>query len=605
MEPTASDPAGRQGSQGGHGPQARHGVLGSQDARGSGPPRGLLPGLDRLRRYERSWLRGDVIGGVTVAAYLVPQVMAYAEVAGMPPVTGLWAIIGSLAVYALLGSSRQLSVGPESTTALMTSAAIGPLALGDTRRYAVLAATLALMVGALCLLAWLLRLGFLAELLSRPVLIGYLAGVAVIMMISQLGKITGVPVDGAATAVGELRSWLSHVDRLNWSTLALSGLVVMLLVAGTRWFPRAPVPLIVMLLAAASVAALDLRNHGLAVVGLVPGGVPLPSAPGMTATDLAALLLPALGVTVVGYTDNVLTGRAFATRNGYTVDPNQELLALGAANAAAGLMHGFPVSSSGSRTVIGDSLGSRSQLYSLVALVAVVLTLFVGRGVLATFPVAALGGLVVWAATRLVDVGEFRRLGHFRRSELLLACATTAGVLAFDILYGVLVAVGLSLIDLLHRVARPHDGILGYVPGLAGMHDVDDYPVTRQVPGLVVYRYDSPLFFANAEDFKRRALAAVDTAGTPTEWLLINAEANIQVDLTALDALDELRTQLEQRGVVTAVARLKTEVAADLRRAGFLDRIGPDLVFATLPTAVDAYARWYRERHGAPPDGLP
>jgi high affinity sulfate transporter 1 len=589
MQPTASDPTGGNGVQRAGDP-AWH---------------GLLPGVGRLLRYERSWLRGDLIAGCTVAAYLVPQVMAYAEVAGLPPVTGLWAIIGSLAVYALLGSSRQLSVGPESTTALMTAAAIGPLASGDAPRYAALAATLALMVGALCVLAWLFRLGFLAELLSRPVLIGYLAGVAVIMMISQLGKVTGIPVDGAGTAVGELSSWLSHLDRLNWSTLTVSGLVVALLVTGTRWFPRAPVPLIVMLLAAASVAALDLQGRGLAVVGLVPGGVPLPSAPGLAAADLAALLLPALGVTVVGYTDNVLTGRAFATRNGYTIDPNQELLALGAANAVAGLMRGFPVSSSGSRTVIGDSLGSRSQLYSLVALVAVVLTLVAGRGVLATFPVAALGGLVVWAAARLVDIGEFRRLGRFRRSELLLACATTAGVLTFDILYGVLVAVGLSLIDLLHRVARPHDGILGYVPGLAGMHDVDDYPVTRQVPGLVVYRYDSPLFFANAEDFKRRALAAVDTAETPTEWLLINAEANIQVDLTALDALDDLRTQLEQRGVVTAVARLKTEVAADLRRAGFLDRIGPDLVFPTLPTAVTAYARWYQERHGTPPTGLP
>jgi len=368
------------------------------------------------------------------------------------------------------------------------------------------------------------------------------------------------------------------------------------LVAGTRWFPRAPVPLVAILLAAGTVAVLHLRGHGVAVVGVVPGGLPLPAVPGLAGPDLAALLLPALAVTMVAYTDNVLTGRAFATRNGYAVDPNQELLALGTANAASAALRGFPVSSSGSRTVIADSLGGRTQLYSLVALAAVALTLVAGRGVLATFPVAALGALVIWAATRLVDVAEFRRLARFRRSELLLAVATVAGVLVFDILYGILIAVGLSLLDLLHRVARPHDGILGYVPGLAGMHDVDDYPGSRQVPGLVVYRYDSALFFANAEDFKRRALAAVAAADPPAEWLLINAEANVQVDLTALDALDELRTELAQRGVVTALARVKSEVAQDLRRAGVLDRIGADRVYATLPTAVEAYRRWRAER---------
>jgi SulP family sulfate permease len=559
---------------------------------------GLLPGVRRLRRYERAWLRGDLIAGVTVAAYLIPQVMAYAEVAGLPPVTGLWAIIGSLTVYALLGSSRQLSVGPESTTALMTATAIGPLAAGDPSRYAALAATLALMVAAVCLLAWVARLGFLAELLSRPVLIGYMTGVAVIMIIGQLGKVSGIHATGTST-MRELVSVISHRGHANLPTVATAVAVLVLLVAGTRWFPRAPVPLIVILLATGVVAVAHLSQRGVALVGHVPAGLPLPALPGLAPADLAVLLLPTLGVTVVGYTDNVLTARSFATRNGYAIDANQELLALGTANAAAAALHGFPVSSSGSRTVIGDSLGSRSQLFSLVALVAVISTLFVGRGVLAGFPTAALGALVIWAATRLVDVGEFRRLARFRASELALAIATTAGVLVFDILYGVLVAVTLSLIDLLHRVARPHDGILGYVPGIAGMHDVDDYPVTRQIPGLVVYRYDSPLFFANAEDFKRRALAAVRDAHPPAEWLVINAEANVQVDLTALDALDELRTELARHGVQTALARVKSEVADDLRRAGLLDRIGSDRIFPTLPTAVDAYLQWFHDQHGA------
>lgn len=564
------------------------------------PPalRRLLPGADRLASYERSWLRGDVLAGVTVAAYLLPQVMAYSEVAGLPAVAGLWAILASLAVYAVLGSSRQLSVGPESTTALMTATAIAPLAAGDPARHAMLAATLALLVGLLCVAAWALRLGFVAELLSRPVLVGYLAGVAVIMVIGQLGKVTGLRAGDASSLVGQAVSVLRRLGEARPATVAVAASVLVLLVVGTRLLPRAPVPLIVMLLAAASVVVLDLRDRGVAVVGALPAAVPVPSFPTPDATDLAALLLPAAGVAVVGYTDNMLTGRAFAARNGYPIDANSELLALGTANAAASVMHGFPVSSSGSRTAIADSLGARSQLASLVALAAVVLTLVFGRGVLAAFPVPALGALVIWAATRLVDVAEFRRLARFRTSELVLALATTLGVLVFDILYGVVVAVLLSLGDLLRRVARPHDGILGYVPGLAGMHDVDDFPVTRQVPGLVVYRYDSPLFFANAEDFRRRALAAVDAAVPPAQWLLVNAEANVQVDLTAVDALEELRVELERRGVVLAIARLKWEVAHDLRRSGFLDRVGAERVYATLPTAVDAFTRWQAEREG-------
>jgi len=310
-------------------------------------------------------------------------------------------------------------------------------------------------------------------------------------------------------------------------------------------------------------------------------------------------------VAIVAYTDNVLDARTFATRNGYEIDSNQEFLALGASNLASGVMQGFPVSSSGSRTVIGDSLGSRSQLYSLVAFATVVLTVLFLRPVLAAFPIPALGALVVYAATRLIDVPEFRRVARFRRSELLLAVATTVGVLALGVLYGVLVAIGLSILDLLRRVARPHDGILGYVPGVAGMHDVDDYPDAQPVEGLVVYRYDSPLFFANVEDFKRRALESLDSGGTTSQWFVLNAEANVQPDFTAMDALEELRQELEERDVVFAMARVKQELYDDLRTCGFIDRLGAERVFPTLPTAVQAYVRWYVEKHGVPPDGAP
>jgi len=253
---------------------------------------------------------------------------------------------------------------------------------------------------------------------------------------------------------------------------------------------------------------------------------------------------------------------------------------------------------------VGDSLGSRSQLHSLVALAVVLSTLLFLRPLLSSFPTAALGALVIYAALRLIDVAEFRRIARFRRSELVLALATIVGVLVAGILYGVLIAVALSVLDLLRRVARPHDGILGYVPGLAGMHDIDDYPDARQVPGLVVYRYDSPLFFANAQNFKRRALGSLDLAEGPAEWLILNMEANVEVDLTSVDALDQLRAELERRGIVLALARVKQDLREDLASSGFLDRVGQERVFMTLPTAVAAYIRWYADRHGHEPAGF-
>lgn len=558
--------------------------------------RSLTPhGLRLLRHYRRSWLRPDVLAGITVAAYLIPQVMAYADVAGLAPVAGLWAVIGSLLVYTVFGSSRQLSVGPESTTALMTAVTIAPLAGGDPARFAALAAALALLVGILCLLGAAARLGFLADLLSRPVLVGYMAGVAVIMIVGQLGKVTGVPVHGEST-LSALGSFVTHLDEVRAPTLLLAAAVLgFLLVAGRLW-PKVPVPLLAVLLATATAAVFSLREQGVAVIGAVPAGLPSPTLPDIAGPDLTALLLPAIGVAVVGYSDNVLTARSFATRNSYRVDANAELLALGTANLAAGLSQGFPVSSSASRTAIGDSLGSRSQLHSLVAVAAVVLVLLVGRPVLALFPMAALGALVIYAALRLIELAEFRRIAAFRLSELALALATLAGVLLLDVLYGVLVAIGLSILDLLRRIARPHDGILGEVPGVAGMHDVDDYPGAARIPGLVVYRYDAPLCFANADNFRHRALAAVDESPTSVGWFLLNAEANVEVDVTAVDALEDLRVELGRRGIVFAMARVKQDLRVVLDRAGFIDRVGRDHVYPTLPTAVAGFRRWHEEQ---------
>lgn len=554
--------------------------------------RRLVPGLVALLGYRRAWLTGDLLAGVTVAAYLVPQVMAYAGVAGLPPVAGLWAILPALGLYALFGSSRLLSVGPESTTALMTATVVAPLAAGDAGRYASLAAALAVTVGLLCLIARAVRLGFLADLLSRPVLIGYLAGVAFIMMVDQLPKLTGVRTTGSEF-FPQLWSFVTHLKDAHLATVVFSTVVLVFLFAMARYVPAVPGPLVAFVLATAAVPLFDLDGrYGLKVIGEVPSGLPGIAVPDLS--ELPDLVLPALGVLLVAYTDFILTARAFTDHDdeGPGLDANQEFLALGAANLGAGALHGFPVSSSASRTALASSAGARSQTYSLVAGAVVLAVLLFLSPLLTRTPSAVLGALVVYAAVRMIDLAGFRRLASFRRRELLLALGCLAGVLALDILYGVIVAVGLSVAELLTRVARPHDAVEGLVPGVAGMHDVDDYPQARTVPGLLVYRYDSPLFFANAENFRRRALAAVDEQTEPVRWFVLNTEANVEVDITALDAVDELRRELTHRGVVFALARVKQDLLDDLEAYGLVDSVGTERIFPTLPTAVAAYRTW-------------
>ncbi|GAB3766935.1 SulP family sulfate permease [Nocardioides ginsengisegetis] len=553
-----------------------------------------IPVPDWARHYERGWLRGDLLAGVTVTAYLIPQVMAYAQLAGLPAVAGLWASVGALLGYALLGSSRQLSVGPESTTALMTAAALGsvPGALADPGAFA---AALALAVALFCLLGRLGHLAALSDLLSRPVLVGYLAGMAAIMVSSQLGKLLGFAVVGDGF-LQEVSFTVHHLGDTRVPALLLGGLTLVAMLVSSAVWPRAPVALAGILAATAAAALLDLEAHGVRLVGTIAVGVPHPGLPAISAGDVTGLLLPALGVAFVGFTDNILTARGFAARHQQAIDPQREMLALGAANLGSALLHGFPVSSSGSRTAIADAVGGRSQLTSVVTVVCTVLALVTAGPVLAAFPLPALGAVVVYAAVRLVDVRELVRFARFRRSELVLALATTLAVLVVGVLDGILVAIALSVLDLLHRVARPHDAVEGYAPGVAGMHDVADYPDARRVPGLLVYRYDSPLFFANAEDFHRRALAAVDANETPVEWFVLNTEAIVEVDITAVDVLENLRAELERRGIVMALARVKQDLRGDLLPTGLLDRIGEDHVFPTLPTAVAAFEAWRDDR---------
>lgn len=548
-----------------------------------------LPGLKRLRSYRPAWLRGDIIAGITVAAYLVPQCLAYAELAGVQPIAGLWAILPPLLIYALLGSSPQLSVGPESTTAVMTAAAIMPLVAGDSSNYASLCSLLALLVGSVCCVAAFARLGFLADLLSKPILVGYMAGVAVIMIVGQLGKISGMSLK-AESLFGQIGEFSGHLSEIHPPTLILAAAVLIFLLVVQRRFPNAPGPLLAVLLATSAVYLFQLNERGIAVIGEIPAGLPSLKVPrGFSSQQLVYLLSSAIGIALVGYSDNVLTARAFGAKNNYRIDGNQELLALGAVNIGNGIMQGFPVSSSGSRTAIGDSLGSRSQLFSLVAFLIVILVLLFLRPMLSLFPKAALGAIVIYAALRLIEISEFNRLRCFKTSEFRLALVTMFGVLATDILVGVGVAVGLSVVDLFARLMRPHDAVLGEVPNLAGLHDIEDWQGATTIPGLVLYRYDAPLCFANAENFRKRAIAAIEAEKVPVEWFVLNAEAILDIDITAVDMLKELHRELIGRGITFAMARVKQDLYQQLKKGDLSETISTERIYATLEKAIEAF----------------
>lgn len=568
----------------------------------TGPMR-FFPGLHVLRHYDRSWFRFDLIAGVTVAAYLVPQCMAYAEIAGLPTVVGLWAILPPMVLYAIFGSSRQLSVGPESTTAIMTAAAVAPLALPGTSEYAALCAGMAVLVGVVCVIGRLARLGFVANLLSRPILVGYLTGVACIMISGQLDKVTGASASGD-TFFAEVADFLSNLDQIHGPTLALSAALLVLLFALQHFAPKAPGPLIAVVVSVIVVAVFNLEDKGIALVGEIPAGLPRFTVPDLSLSDVGALLAGAVGIALVGYSDNVLTGRGFAKQSHTHTDPDQELLALGVSNIGGGLFQGFPISSSGSRTVIGASLGSKSQMYSLVGFVSVIAVILFLRPVLEIFPSAALGALVIYAAIKLIDVPEMRNLWRFRRTELALALATTAGVLFTDILIGVAIAIALSILDLLARISRPHDAILGRADGLEGWHDIADWDGATTVPGLVIYRYDAPLFFANAEDFRDSALRSLDWVDdrdeAPVRWFVLQAEAVGRMDSTAADVFAELVREVHELGLVFAVAETKTDLRSQFDRAGLTEVIGADRFYETINEAVAAFHDWEADEAGRP-----
>jgi sulfate permease, SulP family len=561
-----------------------------------------VTGFRLLRGYRVGWLRPDVIAGLTVGAMLVPQSMAYAELAGVPAATGLYASLLAPVAYALTGTSRHLGTGPEPGTAILAATGVAAAVGADPNgsRYLALMAALAVMVGLVAGIAWVLRLGFVADVLSKPVLVGYISGVGFVLLSSQLAAISGVPVT-ADTFFPRMVEFAGDVDRIRPVTLLLGMCSLGIILALRRSAPQAPGALIAVGLATVASAVLDLPSRGDPTIGAIPTGLPALGVPDVAFADLRRLLPVALGVALVGFSDNVLTGRAVATRMGYRIDANQELAGLATANLGAGLLQGMPVSSSASRSAVSASLGGVTSLVSVLAAGVVALALLVASDLLAVVPRAALAAVIVAAAFAIIDLPGFRALWRVSRAEFGLAVVTSLGVMIFDVLIGVLVAVVLSVVIAMARMARPQDAVLGARDDLDGWVSVDADPRARTRPGLLVYRFDAPLFFVNAEHFRSRLLTVLEENPGEEAWVVLDFEGIGDIDASALDALTELIGLLDEQHVeVVAVARANERTSERLTRARLLSPDGPLCAFGTINAAVSAF-----EHRSPPPDRVP
>ena len=521
------------------------------------------------------------MAGVVVGAYLVPQAMAYGELAGVGPSVGLTVALIPLILYPIIGRSRWLSLGPESAVALMAAATVGPIAEQYDLPVPTLLAIVSILTGLILLAARLARVGFVTDLLSKPVLIGYLTGIAIVMVISQMERLLGAPVY-TDDVIGLVRDLTDGVD-VNGYAVAIGMGTFGIILAFHRWLPRYPGTLVALGLAVIAGYVFPVET-----IGEISLAIPRPQFTWIPIEVLGELVIAAAAIAVVAYTDVIVTARAFAGDE--RVDANREMAALGGIDVIGGVFGAYPISASSSRTAIARMNGATSRFYSWVVAVVLVLTAVLLAGVLSNLPEAALGGIIVYAAWTLFDRAGWRSLRQMRWAEVVVAVTCVVGVVSLGILPGIGIAIALSVTELLVRLSRPHEGVLGFVPGMPGMHDIDDYPQAQQVPGLVVYRYDSPLFFANSNDFFSQCLEASDQPGC--RWFLLNVEANVEVDSTGLDALAELHDELDDRGIVLALARVKNDLMVPMRRYGLVDLIGERNMYVTLPTAVDAYRQW-------------
>ena len=559
----------------------------------------LVPGVETLRTYQRSWLTKDLVAGLILTALLVPQGMAYAELAGLPAITGLYTSILCLLGYAVFGPSRILVLGPDSSLGPMIAATLAPLLLaeGSPDRAIALASALALIVGAVTILAGAFHLGFVADLLSKPTQIGYMNGLALTILVGQLPKLFGFSVD-ADDLIDEATGFVRGVSQGEIvGAAALIGLASLgLILVLQRTMPKVPAVLIVVVLAIVAVEVFDLVDHGVAVVGSLPQGFPPFTIPDVSPTDIAQLLPGALGIALVALVDTISTASAFAERSGDRIRGNQEMIGIGSANVAAGLFQGFPVSTSGSRTAVAEQAGAKTQVAGLVGAIAITLILLLVPGLLRDLPQPTLAAVVIAASLSLVDIPGVVRLWRQRRAECALAIAAFLGVALLGVLPGIAVAVVLSIYNVFRRSWRPYQATLGRVDGLPGLRDTVVNPEAALLPGLVVFRFDAPLIFANARTFRERITAFADE--TPDlRWILIAAEPITDVDTTAADMLEDLDEMLNARGISLVFAEMKNPVKEKIERYGLTRTIDPAHFYPTVGAAVDAYqaetgARW-------------
>ena len=543
------------------------------------------PGLAVARGYRRAWLRGDLVAGLVLTALLVPQGMAYAELAGLPPVFGLYATMVPLVVYALLGPSRILVLGPDSAVAPVVAAAIIPIAGDDISERIALAGLLAVLVGVFCLAGGIAGFGFITDLISKPVRIGYLAGIAATVIVSQLPRLLGFSVDGNGLA-DDLAGLARGLDETDLASLALGGGALAFILVARRVEPRIPAALVAVVAATLAVKWLDLS---LETVGAIPSGLPELAVPQPGSVELGKLTLTAIALALLAFADTSVLSRSYATRFGEEVDQDQELRALGAANLATGFLQGFPISSSSSRTPVAEAAGAKTQLTGLVGAVALGAVLVFANGLFRDLPTAVLSAIVIAAVIGLIDVPGLRRLSRVHRADFSLAIACFLGVAVFGVLWGIGISIGLSVLAFLWRAWHPYDAVLGRATGVKGYHDLTRYPGARQVPGLVLYRFDAPLFFANAGVFRARLLAAVRESDPPARMIVVAAEPITDLDSTAADMLHDLDQELEVLGVELAFAEMKDPVKDRLRRFGLVERIGHERFYPTIGVAVHRY----------------
>jgi high affinity sulfate transporter 1 len=550
-----------------------------------------LPGLQTLRSYRRAWLPRDLTAGIVLTALLIPAGMGYAEASGLPAIYGLYATIVPLAVYAVVGPSRILVLGPDSALAPLIAAAILPLAAGSEAEAVALAGMLAVLSGLLCMLAGLARFGFIADLLSKPVRYGYMNGIALTVLVSQLPKLFGFSVD-ADGLIPETRAFVQGVAEGETVLAALLiGVACLAVILGfKRWRPKVPGVLVAVVGATAAVGVLGLaERYGVPVVGPLPKGLPSFQLPRVAAGDLGALVAGAIGIALVSFADTSVLSRTFAIRGGYRVNPNQELVALGAANAAAGLFQGFSVSSSSSRTPVAEAAGARTQLTGVVGAGLIALLLLFFPNLVRNLPNSALAAVVITAAIGLIEAKGVRKLYRVRMAEFALSIACFLGVALLGVIEGIFIAIALALLDFIRRAWRPHDAVLGRVDDLKGYHDVTRYPDAKRIPGLVLFRWDAPLFFANAEQFADRVRQVIASSTTPVRWVVVASEPITDLDTTAADALRDLDAELAAEGVDLRFAEMKDPVKDRLKRYALYERFGDDHFYPTVGAAVSAY----------------